>query len=70
VIDSATGQARPLVDVRGYWIGLSVRISRDDRWITYTETGAEGDIWLADLVDNAEPALPGGLREKPAHRGQ
>ena len=49
IVDLATGQTHPLIDVRGYWIGLSLGVSRDDRWITYTETGAEGDIWLADL---------------------
>ncbi len=30
-------------------IGKSVGITRDDRFITYTETAAEGDIWLATL---------------------
>jgi hypothetical protein len=28
---------------------MSFWISRDDRWITHTETGAEGDIWLTEL---------------------
>ena len=32
---------------RGYMIGKSVGVTRDDRFITYTETAAEGDIWLA-----------------------
>jgi Tol biopolymer transport system component len=40
---------RKLVDVGGYAIGKSVGISRDNRWITWTETGAEGDIWLAEF---------------------
>jgi hypothetical protein len=25
----------------------SAEVTRDDRFITYTETAAEGDIWLA-----------------------
>jgi len=49
LLDTATRRAQPLLGVRGYWIGLSLGISRDDRWITYTETGTEGDIWLAEL---------------------
>ncbi|HKA37999.1 MAG TPA: protein kinase [Thermoanaerobaculia bacterium] len=49
LLDTETRQSRKLLDVRGYWIGLSLGVSRDDRWITYTETGTEGDIWLAEL---------------------
>jgi hypothetical protein len=30
-------------------VGRSVGVSRDNRWITYTETATEGDIWLATL---------------------
>jgi hypothetical protein len=44
-----TGARRVLVSVGGYAIGRSVGLSRDGRWITYTETGTEGDIWLATL---------------------
>jgi hypothetical protein len=28
-------------------IGRSFSTTKDDRFITYTETAAEGDIWLA-----------------------
>jgi Tol biopolymer transport system component len=44
-----TGARRLLVSVGGYAIGRSLGMSRDGRWITYTETGTEGDIWLATI---------------------
>jgi hypothetical protein len=48
IIDTRTGQKRPLLPVAlSYAIGKSVGVTRDDRWITYTETAPEGDIWLA-----------------------
>jgi len=43
------GSRRRLIDVGGYIVGRSMGLSRDRRWITYTETGTEGDIWLARL---------------------
>ncbi len=49
IVHADTGARRTLLPVRGYAIGRSVGISRDGRWITYTETGTEGDIWLATL---------------------
>jgi eukaryotic-like serine/threonine-protein kinase len=49
VLDTATGRAEFLLAVRGQWVGGSTSISRDDRWISYSETGSEGDIWLAEL---------------------
>jgi dipeptidyl aminopeptidase/acylaminoacyl peptidase len=49
VVRTDTGARRPLLAVGGYAIGRSVGLSRDGRWITYTETGTEGDIWLATL---------------------
>jgi Tol biopolymer transport system component/predicted Ser/Thr protein kinase len=49
LVDSVTKKVRPLLSVGGYWIGYSVGTSPDDRWITYTETATEGDIWLAEL---------------------
>jgi len=49
LLDTATKKMHRLVSVGGYGIGLSVGVSRDNRWITYTETGTEGDIWLAEL---------------------
>ncbi len=49
LLDSTTGEKRALISVGGYAVGLSVGISRDNHWITYTETATEGDIWLAEL---------------------
>ena len=47
VVDADTGAVRPLVAVGGQMIGKSVGVSRDNRWITYTETATEGDVWIA-----------------------
>jgi hypothetical protein len=44
-----TNARKPLVTVGGYVIGRSVGVSRDQKWITYTETGTEGHIWMAVL---------------------
>ena len=30
-------------------IGKSVGVSADDRWITYTDTATEGDVWIATV---------------------
>jgi eukaryotic-like serine/threonine-protein kinase len=49
IVNMDTGARKALIAVRGYAIGRSVGVSRDSRWITYTETGTEGDIWLATL---------------------
>jgi dipeptidyl aminopeptidase/acylaminoacyl peptidase len=49
LLDTATGRSELLLAVRGQWVGGSASISRDDRWISYSETGSEGDIWLAEL---------------------
>ncbi len=49
LVDTTTHQVNPLVSVGGYWIGSSLDVSSDDRWITWTETATEGDLWLADL---------------------
>jgi len=49
LLDTATGRGELLLAVRGQWVGGSASISRDDRWISYSETGSEGDIWLAEL---------------------
>lgn len=49
VFDPSTEKTHRLISVGGYGIGLSFGISADNRWITYSETGTEGDIWLADL---------------------
>jgi hypothetical protein len=37
------------VPVGGYVTGRSLGVSADGRSITYTETGTEGEIWLATL---------------------
>ena len=42
VVDADTGTVRPLVTVGGQMIGKSVGVSRDNRWITYTETRHRG----------------------------
>ena len=49
IVHAETGETRRLLSVRGYAVGRSVGLSRDNRWITYTETGTEGDIWIATL---------------------
>jgi Tol biopolymer transport system component len=49
LVTPETGARRLLIPVRGYVLGRSVGTSRDGRWITYTETATEGDIWLATL---------------------
>jgi eukaryotic-like serine/threonine-protein kinase len=49
LLDTETKRTKPLVDVGGYFIGMSVGVARDDRSITYTETGTEGDVWIAEL---------------------
>ena len=47
LLDTRTRNTKPLLAIGGYMIGKSFGISRDDRFITFTETAAEGDIWLA-----------------------
>jgi hypothetical protein len=49
VVDAGTGAAHRLITVGGEMVGRSVGLSRDNRWITYTETATEGDIWLATI---------------------
>ncbi|MDQ6892582.1 MAG: protein kinase [Acidobacteriota bacterium] len=49
ILDIATKRSHPLFPVGGYAVGESVGITRDNRWITYTETATEGDVWVADL---------------------
>jgi Tol biopolymer transport system component len=49
IVHPDTGDWRQLVSVDGFFAGLSVGLTRDDKWITYTETGTEGDIWIATL---------------------
>jgi hypothetical protein len=49
IIDTATWQEKPLVEVGGYFIGQTLRVSRDERFLTWTETATEGDIWMVTL---------------------
>lgn len=35
-------------------VGRSVGVSRDNRWITYTETATEGDLWIATIKKQGE----------------
>jgi hypothetical protein len=49
LLDTRTGKGHQLLAVGGYMVGKSVGVTADDRWITYSETGAQGDIWLANF---------------------
>ena len=49
IVDAATGASRTLLSVGGNMVGKSVGVSRDNRWITYTETATEGDVWIATI---------------------
>jgi Tol biopolymer transport system component len=49
VVDATTGAGRALMPVSGYNLGASGGLSRDNKWITYTETATEGDIWIATI---------------------
>jgi hypothetical protein len=42
-----SGTRRMLTHVRGYHIGKSLSIAADNTWYSYTETGTEGDVWIA-----------------------
>ena len=50
-MDANTGAVRPLLAVGGQIIGKSVGVSRDNRWITYTETGTEDTTILRAIAD-------------------
>jgi Tol biopolymer transport system component len=54
IVNTQTGSSRLLIPVRGYFIGMTVGISRDNRSITYNETGTEGDIWIAEMAAQSE----------------
>ena len=49
LIDAGTGAGRLLIPVGGSIIGRSVGVSHDNKWITYSETATEGDVWIASL---------------------
>jgi Tol biopolymer transport system component len=50
VVDFETGAGRLLIPAKGPVAERNVAVSRDNRWITYSETGIEGDIWIAELA--------------------
>jgi hypothetical protein len=52
VVDADTGARRTLFDVGGAMVGHTVGISRDNKWITYTETATEGDVWVATITQS------------------
>jgi Tol biopolymer transport system component len=57
VVDSESGSGRLIISVGGDAIGRNFGVSRDNRWITYTETATEGSVWVATLaVPSREPA--------------
>jgi hypothetical protein len=49
LIDVDSEARRELVSVGGVMLGKSVGVSHDNRWISYTETATEGDIWMGTL---------------------
>jgi serine/threonine protein kinase len=49
IFDTRSRKSKRLLSVGGYAVGKSVGATKDDRWITYTDTAGEGDIWLATL---------------------
>jgi len=49
LLDTATRQTRRLLAVKGQFEAKSLGLTRDERWITFTETAGEGDIWVAAL---------------------
>jgi Tol biopolymer transport system component/serine/threonine protein kinase len=49
LIDLQTKQAKRLLAVQGQFTGKSVGITRDEKFITFTETADEGNIWLASF---------------------
>ena len=47
---------------RRYSVGRSAGISRDNRWITYPETGTDGGVWIATLKKSrTRKPTPAGL---------
>jgi len=55
VLDAVTGQSRPVLPVTLNHEGWAdLRISADNRVITFIETISEGDVWLTTLADGKE----------------
>ena len=49
LVDGTTGARKTLTAVRGYMVGRSISVGPNDEFYTYTETGTEGDIWIAKI---------------------
>jgi hypothetical protein len=49
LVNPARNTRKLLVPVGGYLVGRSIGVSQDGRMITYTETGSEGEVWLATM---------------------
>jgi Tol biopolymer transport system component len=49
IVNPDTGVGHMLLPVGGVMVGESVGVSKDGRWITYTETATEGDVWIATV---------------------
>ena len=49
LINPDTRESKLLVKTGGYFIGRSVSLTRDGRWLTFSETASEGEIWLATM---------------------
>jgi hypothetical protein len=45
LLDTASGRATHVLSAAAQGISLS----RDDRWLSYLETQAEADVWMATL---------------------
>jgi hypothetical protein len=54
IVNVDTGAGRLLLVVGGDMVGRTVGVSRDNRWITYTETATEGDIWIAAIKNESD----------------
>jgi hypothetical protein len=52
--DTRSRTSRLIYPVGGYFVAKSVGLTPDDRNITFTETGTEGDIWLAEFNTKSE----------------
>jgi hypothetical protein len=49
LVNADTGDHHSLIPIGGMFQGMSAGASHDNRWISYTETATEGDIWMGTL---------------------
>jgi WD40 repeat protein len=49
VLDTVSRKSHLLLAVGGLNVEKGLGLTKDEKWITYSETAAEGDIWLATL---------------------